>query len=125
MKVLAFTGWSGSGKTTLIAQVIRELVANGARVAAIKHTHHAIAQTGVSVPHRGDTAIFENAGADPVLLAGNVDDPRDLLAGLDVDYVLIEGFKSYHGWPRIEVTPEARPRPADVLAKLATIADLT
>ena len=122
MKVLAFTGWSGSGKTTLMAQVIRELVAQGKRVAAIKHTHHG-AQTGVSVPHRGDTAVFVEAGADPVLLVGEIENPRDLLAGLDVDYVLIEGFKSYHGWPRVEVTPEARPSPADVLAKLATIAD--
>ena len=120
MKVLAFTGWSGSGKTTLMADVIRELVASGARVAAIKHTHHEL-----NDEKRGDTLTFENAGAQPVLLVGDVADPRDLLQGLDVDYVLIEGFKSYRGWPRIEVSPDARPSPADVLAKLATIADLT
>ena len=109
MHAVAITGWSGTGKTTLIVELIARLVARGMRVAAIKHTHHALNDRD-----EGDTARFRNAGADPVILAGDgeaiargarvtYDDPRDLLAHIDgADIVLIEGFKSYNGWPRIE-----------------------
>jgi molybdopterin-guanine dinucleotide biosynthesis protein B len=109
VKAVAITGWSGSGKTTLIVELIARLVARGKRVAAIKHTHHALNDR-----NEGDTARFRNAGADPVMLAGDGEaivngarvpysDPRELLAHIDgADIVLIEGFKSYNGWPRIE-----------------------
>jgi molybdopterin-guanine dinucleotide biosynthesis protein B len=109
MHAVAITGWSGTGKTTLIVELIARLVARGKRVAAIKHTHHALNDR-----KEGDTARFRNAGADPVMLAGDkeaivngarvtYDDPRELLGHIDsADIVLIEGFKSYNGWPRIE-----------------------
>jgi molybdopterin-guanine dinucleotide biosynthesis protein B len=92
-----------------MVELIVRLVASGKRVAAIKHTHHELNDR-----NEGDTARFRKAGADPVMLAGNGEaivngarvtygDPRELLAHLDgADIVLIEGFKSYHGWPRIE-----------------------
>ena len=123
VRVLAITGWSHSGKTTLIVDVIKHLVARGERVAAIKHTHHE-----VNDRNEGDTARFLAAGASPVILANDHFviqwrtgaspvpifrrtgegsspplDPRDLLAHVgNADVVLIEGFKSYNGWPRIE-----------------------
>ena len=165
MRVAAVTGLSGSGKTTLIEALIRFYVARGERVAAIKHTHHAL-----NGENRGDTARFLAAGAEPVILAGDREAmiwsaaavlplplsfrassegpgwvgfhqqevgtppaqvPRSTLGmtsfGFEtpslaafqmallelvgaVDVVLIEGFKDYDGWPRIEAgcsAPEA------------------
>ena len=116
MKVVALVGASGSGKTTLLCQLIAQYVAEGKRVAAIKHTHHAL-----NFDERGDTARFRAAGAETVILAGereaivqqelvNYGDPRELLAHVrGADVVLIEGFKQYGGWPRVEVTGETSP----------------
>ncbi|HET7710849.1 MAG TPA: molybdopterin-guanine dinucleotide biosynthesis protein B [Thermoanaerobaculia bacterium] len=110
MHAVAIVGGSGSGKTTLITRLIRRFTAKGLRVAAIKHTHHALNEE-----RQGDTAAFEQEGAEPVILAADGEavrysaglpperfrfrEPRDLLSTLDVDLVLIEGFKSYAGWP--------------------------
>lgn len=108
MRVAALVGTSGSGKTTLIVALIRHFVTHGERVAAIKHTHHAL-----NYERRGDTAEFEAAGAKPIILAGDreaimfpdrrirFDSPEELLAFCDADIVLIEGFKNFDGWPRI------------------------
>ena len=113
MKVAAITGFSESGKTSVIVALIARHVARGERVAAIKHTHHELNDRD-----EGDTARFRAAGAEPVILAGNheavvfasqttkrvaFDDPRELLSHIDADVVFIEGFKSYDGWPRIEI----------------------
>jgi len=129
MRVAAITGWSGSGKTTLIVESIARLVAQGVRVAAIKHTHHPLNDRD-----EGDTARFRAAGARPVILAGDgeavvfsenptrvvYNDPRDLLAHLNgAEVVLVEGFKSYNGWPRIEARESTV---GDVLAILCRIA---
>lgn len=118
MKVAAIVGPSGSGKTTLIGKLIVELVAEGNRLAAIKHTHHALDERD-----RGDTSLFRGAGADPVILAGDGEAiryagektsrlsyrvPGDLLRDLDAGIVLIEGFSQHHSWPRIELDPSRR-----------------
>lgn len=107
MRVQPFAGPSNSGKTTTICGLIREAVAGGERVGAIKHTHHAL-----NTDDRGDTSLFRAAGADPVILAGDgeavvfrggetfrirFDDPRDLLEVFDGDVVFVEGFKG-HDW---------------------------
>jgi molybdopterin-guanine dinucleotide biosynthesis adapter protein len=109
MRVLAVVGPSGSGKTTLLVALIRHFVTEGRSVGAIKHTHHAL-----SAVNRGDTAAFIEAGAHPVILAGDreaivfgvgrveFDSPADLLSHFDTDLVLVEGFKEFDGWPRIE-----------------------
>ena len=105
MRVQPFVGPSNSGKTTAICGLIREAVAGGERVGAIKHTHHPL-----NTEDRGDTSKFRAAGAEPVILAGDgeavvfrrdetfrirFDDPRDLLEVFDGDVVFVEGFKSY------------------------------
>ncbi len=109
MRAVAVVGPSGSGKTTLLVALIRHFVTEGRSVGAIKHTHHTLSEV-----NRGDTAAFVEAGAHPVILAGNreaivfgagrvaFDSPADLLSHFDTDLVLIEGFKEFDGWPRIE-----------------------
>lgn len=131
MKVAAITGFSGSGKTTLLVELVAHLVARGERVAAIKHTHHEVGEEA-----RGDTARLRAAGADPVLLAGEGEavvfsndaprrisfaNPEELLDAIDADLVLVEGFKGYDGWPRIELREAERRTPDDVLSILDKI----
>jgi molybdopterin-guanine dinucleotide biosynthesis protein B len=131
MHVAAFTGWSRSGKTTLIAELIRHFSARGERVAAIKHTHHQLVET-----NGGDTAAFLAAGAVTALLAGDGEavvfgsapprrvtyvEPTDLLVHCDAGIVLVEGFKQFGGWPRIEVDRDTPPRVEEVLSNLDRI----
>ena len=97
----------------MICALVRHFVAKGTRVAAVKHTHHALNEE-----RGGDTGKFLEAGAQPVILAGNREavvfdgtarrvrfsDPRELLdhaAGAEL--VLVEGFKHFDGWPRLDV----------------------
>jgi molybdopterin-guanine dinucleotide biosynthesis protein B len=104
MRIEQFGGWSDSGKTTRIVELIARYVAEGRRVAAIKHTHHPL-----NDEDRGDTAKFRAAGANPVILAGEGEavlfdgektsriaftEPEELLARLTADVVMIEGFKN-------------------------------
>lgn len=132
MNVVAFAGLSGSGKTTAIAALVEHFVARGKRVGVIKHTHHQINEQ-----HRGDTAEFRRAGAEPVVLAGDreavvfansgtrrirYDEPQQLLSQFDNnDVVFIEGFKSVRAWRRIELTSDQRRTTQELLAILDRI----
>ena len=110
MNVAQIAGWSGAGKTTLIVALIRLFTARGERVGAIKHTHHALNDEQI-----GDTAAFVEAGAAAAILAGDGEalvrgervryaTPAELLPYLlSCDVVLVEGFKEFDGWPRIDV----------------------
>jgi molybdopterin-guanine dinucleotide biosynthesis protein B len=136
MRVAAVTGLSGSGKTTLVEALIRRYAGAGVRVAAIKHTHHSLASHGVTgAPAcRTDTSRFAAAGASPVILAGDkealidgservsYDSPLDLLPhARDAAIVLVEGFKHFHGWPRIDLVHGRWRDPAEVAANLDRI----
>ena len=131
MRVAAITGTSSVGKTTLIVALIRHFVTRGERVAAIKHTHHPLNEE-----RRGDTKMFESAGAELVIFAGDGEavvfsrdateriqftSPRELLDRITADVVLIEGFKNYDGWPRIELHRTSPLSVEDVLANLDRI----
>ena len=130
MRVAAILGESGSGKTTLISGLIRHFVSVGQRVAAIKHTHHPL-----NFERRGDTAAFQDAGADPVIFARDdeaihdgkrirFNSPRELLDRIDADIVLIEGFKQQAGlWPHIALDAAARLSVQDAVAILDRIWD--
>ncbi len=98
--VLAICGYSGSGKTTLIEAVVPGLVADGLRVAVVKHDTH-----GLQIDRPGkDSDRLYRAGAD-VHLEGpgeslvRAHDPSDdlvpVLADLcrRYDLVLVEGRK--------------------------------
>ena len=128
MKVAALAGPSGSGKSTAILGLIRHFVSGGVTVGAIKHTHHALNEE-----HRGDTAAFREAGADPVILAGDgaavvfsatgtrratFSRPADLLSLFSVDVVLVEGFKTEGDWPQIWIDAQNRPSTAELAVLL-------
>jgi molybdopterin-guanine dinucleotide biosynthesis protein MobB len=116
MRVAAVFGPSGSGKTTLIVALIRHFVTEGRTVGAVKHTHHNVAAQR-RAPST-DTERFADAGADPVVFAGDGEaivfsagsarrityaEPRELLEQFTTDIVLIEGFRKVDVWPRIEL----------------------
>lgn len=128
MNVAQIAGWSGAGKTTLIVALIRLFAARGERVGAIKHTHHAL-----NAERIGDTAAFLDAGAAEAILAGDGEaivrgervryaTPPELLAYLRAcDVVLVEGFKRFEEWPRIDVVRGEARDAADVAANLDRI----
>ncbi len=120
MLVVGFVGSSGAGKTTLMEKVLAALVARGQRVSAVKSTHH---DTDVDKPGK-DSWRFREAGASEVILAGRErwalmrETPEgeaslsELLSRLaPVDIVLVEGFKSEEGIPRIGVARKAFGKP--------------
>jgi len=101
-----------------MVQLIRRYVAEGLRVAAIKHTHHKL-----NDERRGDTERFVEAGADPVVFADparavifrrgaapewrTYDAPDELVP--EADIVLVEGFKQHGPWPQVLIDSEHRP----------------
>lgn len=112
--VIGFVGASGSGKTTLVARLIRFLIERGQSVGAVKHTHHTI-----TLPFRGDSQRFLDAGAAPVALVSPdmtffflsptdverlpLEETAKLIGRFDADWVFVEGFKSIGDWPRVLV----------------------
>lgn len=114
LKVVCFSAYSGAGKTTLVEALVSLLVASGARVAVIKHAHHAF---DVDTPGK-DSWRHRKAGAREVLV---VSDRRlalmrefepdqeapplaELIARIDpsTDWLLVEGFRA-STLPKIEV----------------------
>jgi len=114
MKALIFRGDGKSGKTLLMERAVRELRRRGYQVVIVKHCPHLHPER-----ERTDSGRMLRAGAGGVvLLADQVDvhyrpahfpHPETggdrlttqrlhaALHGLDQDYVLVEGFKSYPG----------------------------
>jgi molybdopterin-guanine dinucleotide biosynthesis protein MobB len=116
--VLAVCGWSGSGKTTLLETVIPRLIAQGLRVAAVKHDAHGLA---LDRPGKDSDRLFR-AGAD-IALRGPGEalrrthrgDADDLAAGLDGlladhDLVLVEGHKATP-LPKVWLASDGRAEP--------------
>ena len=98
MKVISIVGAKKSGKTSLIVDLIAYLKDYG-KVGSIKHAHELDLDTSK------DTGRLFNAGADVVMGASaentvkisgskNLNELIDDMANSDVDFVLVEGFKS-------------------------------
>ncbi len=110
--IVSIVGRSNSGKTTVLEGIIRELVARGYRVAAVKHDVH-----GFEIDREGkDSWRLKQAGAHTVLISS----PRKLAVIEDVDrdlaleeirrrvhpatdIILTEGYKR-QPFPKIEVS---------------------
>ena len=131
MFAVGFVGSSGAGKTTLMEKVVAALVRRGCSVSAIKSTHH---DTDVDKPGK-DSWRYRAAGADEVILAGRDrwalmrETPEasvtlsELLARLSpVDIVLVEGFKSEEGIPRIGVARKAFGKPLPASSEYVAVA---
>jgi molybdopterin-guanine dinucleotide biosynthesis protein MobB len=132
--VVCFVGPKNSGKTTLLEGVIRELSAQGVRVAAVKHDAHRF-----EIDHPGkDSHRLFHAGAESVLLSSagktafverNREEPSlpalvGRFAGA-ADLVLAEGYKS-SPYPKVLLhrrdTGQA-PLPVPAALLLAVVSD--
>jgi len=131
--VVSIIGWHKVGKTTFAVAFLRELKAQGLRVATIKHTHG-----GFELDQEGtDTWRFAEAGSDCVVIAGrdraafltrtdhewSLDELLDRLP-CAVDLVVTEGFKAAPT-DKIEVlAPGSAPERATLAGRLiAVVAD--
>jgi molybdopterin-guanine dinucleotide biosynthesis protein B len=103
MKLVGIVGYKDSGKTTLARALAQGLTVRGHRVAVVKHTSHHIDLAGK------DTAMLLEAADQVAILSAQAAavfwrEPMGLegiLAHLDADLVLIEGFKAQQGYPKI------------------------
>ncbi len=110
MKIIEVAGTKNTGKTTLVTMIVNEMVKRGYRVGTIKHTHHDLDLKGKDTwKHReagaklvvgtGDTStsfiVSEKMGLEKIL--------KNIKTLMDLDYVVIEGFKFSH-YPKISTT---------------------
>lgn len=116
MKIFGIAGWSGSGKTTLLIRLIPALVAQGIRVATVKHTHHDPSVGDEECRALARAGALECVVASPrrVALVHEIHpgEPEPSLDGLlgqfrDVDLLLIEGYK-WAPHPKLEVWDPAQ-----------------
>ncbi|NOY10246.1 MAG: hypothetical protein GXP33_15540 [Spirochaetes bacterium] len=119
MRPLIVCGYSGTGKTSFVKKAAEGLRDAGFTVAYIKHSgrkpeisgkskdtellFNTVTNTAVTVSGDLDVIYRRRKGNKPVLSAGGFSQKemrlrlRNLLNGIDADYVLIEGFKDYNG----------------------------
>jgi len=133
-------GFSRSGKTTLAVGLVRHFAGCGERVAYVKHTHHAVGE----LADGGDTRLALDAGAALAVIADEddavrwdhsggregpfpYDSPSSLVASIDADRVIVEGWKDERSWPVILVEREGLDslRPATGIAAIVTAVETT
>jgi len=113
--IIGFCAWSGTGKTTLLTKLLPILVAQGLRVAVVKHAHH-----NFDIDHPGkDSFELREAGASQMLITSrkrmaiitefeedraepSLRDALDQLNMQQLDLILVEGFK-HESYPKIEL----------------------
>lgn len=102
-KVVGIVGYKNSGKTTLTHALAQELASRERTVAVIKHTSHR-----VDVAEKDTATLLEAAGQVAIMSDGMTGIFRkramsleDILAYLDADVVLVEGFKGEKTFPKI------------------------
>ncbi|MFQ5794102.1 MAG: molybdopterin-guanine dinucleotide biosynthesis protein B [Candidatus Bipolaricaulia bacterium] len=132
--VVSIIGHKNMGKTTLMQGLISHWTQRGLRVGALKHTHHGFQMDRDDT----DSRKFQRAGAIAVGVVGPTKvayieqlekswEAEDILnryfQGCQLDFLLLEGFKS-RAFPKIEVyRPEATTEPP--LALPGTLALVT
>lgn len=112
-KAVAVVGYKDSGKTRVVEALVRELTARGHRVGTLKHTAE---DTPLDTPgkdthrHReaGSKASAIIHGGGAALFIDRYMTVNEAVAKLgDLDYVVIEGFKSLTTVARVIVPKEA------------------
>ncbi len=90
--VFGICGWKNSGKTTLIESILRDLIAQGLRVAVVKNDVH-----GLDVDRPGkDSDRFFKAGADVVLRGPGEEVCRFSSTGEEELHARIARFVPFH-----------------------------
>ena len=95
MEVVGIVGYKDSGKTTLVRTLARELTSRGYEVAVVKHTSHRLHPPGK------DSALLQEVADQVGLVSPHVSGVfwgrplslEEILAHLQADVVLVEGFK--------------------------------
>jgi len=109
-KAFSVVGFHGTGKTRLVVSIIKELTRRGYRVGTVKH----IPEKHFTIDRAGkDTWVHAKAGAELVvsLAPGEVAKIEKRSARLEevlkslsgVDFVIVEGFKSFSGLAKVVV----------------------
>lgn len=126
--VFVFAGYANTGKTTYICALVPALKALGLRVAVVKDGHDLVFDTPGT-----DTDRLRRSGADTVAVCADelsalirpVRMPlSDMLALIDTDVVLLEGFKP-EPYPQIGLYRAASGQPLTAPAEsyLALVTD--
>lgn len=112
-RAVAVVGYKGSGKTRVVEALVRELTGRGYRVGTLKHTaeevhldtpgkdtwrHREAGSRASAILHEKSAAVF----IDRYL---SVNEATDLLG--NVDFIVIEGFKSLDIMARIVVPKDS------------------
>lgn len=103
MKAVGVIGYKGSGKTSLVVSLSQELKKRGYRVATVKHIHGEIdLPEANTAKHGGYTdqvaAISERESA---VFFKRKKSLEDIMAYLEADFVLVEGFKTERTYPKV------------------------
>jgi len=102
--IIGIAGWKKSGKTTLTVRLVEEFVRRGAKVATLKHAHHAFDIDNGET----DSARHRRAGAAQVAVVSGVrwalvtelkgaPEPNfeEVIGALDpADLIIVEGYKT-------------------------------
>jgi molybdopterin-guanine dinucleotide biosynthesis protein B len=102
--IIGIAGWKKSGKTTLTVRLVEEFVRRGAKVATLKHAHHAFDVDNGET----DSARHRRAGASQVAVVSGVrwalvtelrgaPEPNfeEIIAALEPsDLIIVEGYKT-------------------------------
>jgi molybdopterin-guanine dinucleotide biosynthesis protein B len=122
-RFVGIVGYKNSGKTTLTQRLAQELTLMGRKVAVIKHTSHPLDVSGkdtailgevvnqVGLVSPDESAVFWKS---PLSL-------EDIVAYLDADIVLVEGFKAETTFPKV-VCLRGEPDDRDLFDGLAICA---
>ncbi|MEW5995623.1 MAG: molybdopterin-guanine dinucleotide biosynthesis protein B, partial [Candidatus Zixiibacteriota bacterium] len=108
IKVIQVVGVHGAGKTMAVEVLVRELVRRGRRVGTVKH----ITEKDFTIDQAGkDTWVHARAGASAVVSVAPGETAwvlkrREELGEVlnemkDVEIVVVEGFRSFKGYPKI------------------------
>lgn len=107
--IVKFIGFSGSGKTTLIEKIVKQLSAEGVRVATIKHDVHGLQ---IDMPNK-DSYRYSAAGASisvvssPDMTVYKVHKSltlEEIISNIkEVDIIIIEGYSVDESYPTISV----------------------